>query len=275
MDDAGELLLKDEFPRCRHYQPEWMLDNQMGPNALWLVEWLCQRLALRPGMRVLDLGCGKAMTSVFAAREYGARVWAVDLWIDPDPNWRRAVEAGCADQICPLRAEAHSLPFAEGFFDAVISIDAYQYFGTDELYLDYLSRFVCPGGLIGVVVPGLLQPIGAHVPAHLIQPQANGKAFWESACRSFKTIAFWQDLWQRCDMVTDVTVDAQPDGWRHWRDFEWALERAGKSMFPSDAEALDRDRGRFVGLLRLLARRTDTGGCNLYDPGLGIRAGVV
>jgi SAM-dependent methyltransferase len=184
------------------------------------------------------------------------------------------VQAGCDDLVCPLRAEAHALPFAEGFFDAVISIDAYQYFGTDELYLDYLSRFVRPGGSIGVVVPGLLQPIEREIPAHLVEPQSNGKVFWEQECRSFKTIPFWQGLWERCCRVTDVAVDAQPDGWRHWRDFERVLEQTGKSVFPSDAEALDRDGGRFLGLLRLIARRTDTGGYNLYDPALGVRAGV-
>jgi cyclopropane fatty-acyl-phospholipid synthase-like methyltransferase len=73
------------------------------------------------------------MTSIFLAREFEARVWSVDLWIDPDNSWRRIVAAGCAERICPLRAEAHALPFAEGFFDVVVSVDAYQYFGTDVL----------------------------------------------------------------------------------------------------------------------------------------------
>ncbi|MBI2841131.1 MAG: efflux RND transporter permease subunit, partial [Acidobacteria bacterium] len=47
------------------------------------------------------------ITSIFIAREYRGRTWAVDLWIDPDHNWRRIVEAGCGDRVCPLRAEAH------------------------------------------------------------------------------------------------------------------------------------------------------------------------
>jgi cyclopropane fatty-acyl-phospholipid synthase-like methyltransferase len=45
-------------------------------------------MAVEPGMRVLDLGCGRAITSVFLAREFGARVWAADMWIDPTPNWK-------------------------------------------------------------------------------------------------------------------------------------------------------------------------------------------
>jgi cyclopropane fatty-acyl-phospholipid synthase-like methyltransferase len=267
-------MSRPEFPRSSRYDASWVLDNQMGPNALWLVEWLCSTLAVVPEARVLDLGCGKALTSVFLAREMQARVWAADLWIDPDHNWRRIVEAGVADRVCPLRAEAHALPFAAGFFDAVVSVDAYQYFGTDELYLDYLGRFVRPGGAIGVVVPGLTQGIGDRVPSHLLEPLANGKVFWEEECRSFKTAAFWRELWGRNGTVTDVVVDTLADGWRHWRDFELEVERSGKGAFPSDAEALDRDQGRFLGFHRLVARRTDVTGGRHYDPSLGVRAGV-
>jgi SAM-dependent methyltransferase len=35
---------------------------------------LAEAIELRPGMRVLDLGCGRAMSSVFLHREFGAQV---------------------------------------------------------------------------------------------------------------------------------------------------------------------------------------------------------
>jgi len=50
---------------------------------------------MRPGMKVLDMGCGK---------------------------------------VFPIYAKAHALPYAEGFFDAVIAIDCYHYFGASESY---------------------------------------------------------------------------------------------------------------------------------------------
>ena len=267
-------LTRAEFPRSSGYDAAWMLDNQMGPNALWLAEWLTESMKLEPGMRVLDLGCGKAMTSIFLAREFGVRVWAVDLWMSPDNNWRRVQEAGLEGPICPVLAEAHALPFAQGFFDAVVSVDAYHYFGTDELYLHYLSRLVRPGGQIGVVVPGLAQPIDAGVPAHLLQPQSNGKVFWEDECHSFKTADWWRALWNRCSKVEGVSADLQPDGWRHWRDFERALEAAGKATFPSDAEALEKDAGRTLGFVRVVARRTEAEAVNLYDSGIGKAVGI-
>jgi cyclopropane fatty-acyl-phospholipid synthase-like methyltransferase len=267
------LLRRPEFPRSAAYDTEWVLRNQMGPNALWLAEWLCEALPLRPGMRVLDLGCGRAMTSIFLAREFGVQVWAADLWITPDHNYRRAVEAGAGDVVFPIRTEAHALPFADGFFDVVISIDAWQYFGTDALYLDYLARFVAPGGSIGVVCVGLAQPLD-NVPPHLAEPQSNGKVFWEDSCWSFRTADWWARQWQRSRAVTAVRADELPDGWRHWRDFEHAIELSGLGHFPSDAEALDTDAGRWISFVRVVATRTGEVGENLYDATLGARAGV-
>lgn len=274
MHEPGSVLARPEFPRSSRYDASWMLGNQMGPNALWLLEWLCERLEISPGARVLDLGCGKAMTSVFLAKELGAHVHAVDLWMDPDQNWRRAVEAGVADLVCPVRAEAHALPFAAGYFDAVVSVDAFQYFGSDLLYLDYLARFLRPGGRLGVVVPGLARPLEGGVPPWLTEPQSNGKVFWDPSCRSFLTAEAWSALWAGSPSVTGVVVDAQPDGWRHWADFERAVEASGKALFPSDAEAIEKDAGRTLTFLRLLAERTGVAGENFYDPALGLRAGA-
>ncbi len=273
MTDIDSLLNKPEFPLSGRYDSDWVLDNQMGPNALWLVEWLLNALPLKSGMRVLDLGCGRSLTSIFMAREFGVQVWAADLWITPDHNWKRAEAAGVGNSVFPLRAEAHALPFPANFFDVVVSIDAYQYFGTDVLYLGYLSRFLRPEGYLGIVTPGLMQPI-TDVPEHLVRPQSNGKVFWEDECWSFKTPDWWLEHWSRSAGVTDVRVDTLRDGWRHWRDFEQVLEVSGKSVFPSDAEALDRDQGRYIGFVRAIARRTGTAGVNLYDPATGAQAGV-
>ena len=273
MTDIRMLLNKPEFPRSGRYEPDWVLDNQMGPNALWLAEWLLNALPLQPGMRVLDLGCGRALTSIFMAREFGVQVWAADLWISPDHNRERAEAAGAGDLVFPLRAEAHALPFSDAFFDVVVSVDAYHYFGTDVLYLGYLSRFLRADGFAGIVVPGLMQPVN-DVPEHLSRPLANGKIFWEDECWSFKTPDWWRKHWRRNSTMTDIRIDTLQDGWRHWRDFEKILEATGKSVFPSDAEALERDQGRYLGFVRAVARRTGSAGLNLYDPAIGIHAGV-
>ena len=117
-----------------------------GANSLWLTEWLTTALDLRPGMRVLDLGCGRGASSIFLRREFGVQVWATDLWFDPSERMERIRDAGVDDGVFPIHADARSLPFAAGFFDAIVSIDSFFYYGTDDFYLNYLARFVKPGG---------------------------------------------------------------------------------------------------------------------------------
>ena len=155
----AEMLRNERYPRSAKYDPEWVVKGWMGPNVLWLTEWLCGKMDLKPGMRVLDMGCGKALSSVFLAREFGVQVWANDLWISATENWERIKDAGFEDRIFTVHAEAHALPYSEGFFDAAVSLDSYQYYGTDDLYMSYFHKFVKPGGQIGIVVPGLIQEI--------------------------------------------------------------------------------------------------------------------
>ena len=126
-----ELYVHDGFPLSSKYDPNWVIENEMGPNVLWLTEALCQVMPLEAGMRVLDMGCGKAMSSIFLAKEFGVQVWATDLWIKPTENWARIREAGFENQVFPIYAEARSLPYASEFFDAIVSLDSYHYYGTD------------------------------------------------------------------------------------------------------------------------------------------------
>ena len=122
------------YPKSAKYAPDWVAANWMGPHPLWLLEELCGNLNLQPGMKVLDMGCGKGLTSVFLAKEFGVTVFANDLWISATENLRRFEEAGGADLVFPIHAEAHALPYAEGFFDVAIAVDCYHYFGTDDAY---------------------------------------------------------------------------------------------------------------------------------------------
>ena len=162
---ADERLISDRFPRASAYHPEWVLAGVSGgANPLWMTEWLAEALDLRPGMRVLDLGCGRAMSSVFLRREFGVQVWATDLWFSASENLQRIRDAGVEDGVFPIHADARSLPFAAEFFDAIVSIDSFFYYGTDDLYLNYLARFVKPGGPVGIAGAGLMREIEGPVP---------------------------------------------------------------------------------------------------------------
>jgi len=251
------MLKLEQFPLSSKYDAEWVVENQMGPNALWLTEWLCRDMELRPGMRVLDMGCGKAMSSIFLAREFGVQVWATDLWIKPADNWKRIREACVEDRVFPVYAEAHSLPYAECFFDAIVSIDSYHYYGTDDLYLKYFVRYVKTGAQIGLVVPGLTRNFENDVvPGYLTKKQRSGGVFWDpTECFSFHTAAWWRRLWEYTGLVEMELADTMPEGWRVWLQHEKAVDSAGTGQFPSDVEAIEADSGRYIGFVRMIARR--------------------
>ena len=93
---------------------EFLKENMMGPNARLLAEELMANVPLKKGMRVLDLGCGRGLTSVFLAEKYGAQVFAVDLWTSATENYNRFKQAGVCELIVPLQLDALRLPFAQG-----------------------------------------------------------------------------------------------------------------------------------------------------------------
>jgi SAM-dependent methyltransferase len=256
-----QRLQHPAYPRASTYDPHWVMENLMGPNVLWLAEALSLVVQLQPGMRVLDMGCGKAASSIFLAKEFGVTVWANDLWISASDNWQRVCAAGLENQVFPIHAEAHALPYAEGFFDALVSMDAYHYFGTDDLYIDYFAKFVRPGGQIGIVVPGLQQEfpgdaggiehrsgLPAGLPEHLAP-------YWVWDYCSFHSPDWWRNHWNKTGKVAVTHADFVPEGWQDWLLWGQVCAEAG---YPSDAqemEMLQVDNGRNLGFSRVAARR--------------------
>ena len=176
--NPDQRLVSERFPRSSQYHPEWVMANASGgANSLWLTEWLTTALDLQPGMRVLDLGCGRASSSIFLRREFGVQVWATDLWISASENIQRIRDAGVEDGVFPLHADARSLPFAAEFFDAIVCMDSFSYFGTDDLYLNYLAHFVKPGARWASPGPGLVREIDrprSRTSSRVVDPGSSG-----------------------------------------------------------------------------------------------------
>ena len=255
---AWERLSTDRFPRASAYHPEWVLGSASGgANSLWLVEWLCESMDLRPGMRVLDLGCGRGMSSIFVHREYDAQVWAADLWFSAAENIQRIRDAGAESGVFPVNADARSLPFSENFFDAIIAIDSFMFFGTDDLYMNYLARFVKPEGQIGIAQAGFVNEIeNGEIPEHL-------SAWWKAEnpyC--LHSADWWRRHWERCGILKDVAADTMPEGWTYWLD--WLRISAPQNTVEIDS--LEADAGRNFGYVRAVGRRRAE--IPLFDPNL-------
>jgi SAM-dependent methyltransferase len=240
-------LLSDQFPRSNKYHPEWLIAGcSGGANPLWLTEWLATGVDLRPGMRVLDLGCGRGLSSIFLKLEYGVEVWAVDLWFDASQNLRRIRDADADDAIYPIHADGRSLPFANEFFDAIISIDSFPYYGTDDLYLSYLARFVKPGGQIAIAGAGLTREIEGKVPEGLAD-------WWEPIMHCLHSASWWHQHWAKMGVVTVELADTMPDGWMFW--VQWQKVVAPENL--AEILAIETDAGQHMGYVRAIARRRE------------------
>jgi SAM-dependent methyltransferase len=211
------------------------------------MEALTTVLGIEPGTRILDLGAGTALTSIFLAREFAASVVAADLWVDPSENQRRVREAGIEDLVLPLRVEAHDLPFPEESFDAIVSVDAYHYFGTDDLYLSRCLRLLRRRGRIGIVVPGVVAELD-ELPAHL-QP------YWDPACWSFHSPEWWRRHWERSGHIEVEHADLLPDGWTEWLLWLDVCLELGVDTDDTEARMLREDAGRNLGFTRVVAQR--------------------
>lgn len=188
----------------------------MGPNPLKIAEELLDEQNIESGSVVLDLGSGTGITSCLLAREYGCFTYAVDLWSEPGDNMRFFEEMGLSNrQICPVKADAsQGLPFATEYFDTVVSIDSYNYFGRDPLYLGQrLLPYVKVGGMLHLSIPGMVRDCHHDLPRELLL------SWTPEQLDYLHDIAWWRAMISQTDGVEIVGMHqmaCHEEAWRDW-----------------------------------------------------------
>jgi ubiquinone/menaquinone biosynthesis C-methylase UbiE len=121
-----------------------------------------RRFPVRPGQRVLDLGCGGGRHA-FEVYRRGGNVVAFDL----DPTelgpvrgmfaaMRQAGEAGPQVDAIAVSGDATDMPFGDGVFDRVIAAEVLEHVLDDQRAMNELARVLRPGGLAAITVPSWL-----------------------------------------------------------------------------------------------------------------------
>ena len=233
------------FYKTEKYDKDFLKENMMGPNSMMILEELLNEIPLKAGMRVLDLGCGNGLTSVFLAKEYGVQVFALDLWISATENYRRFLKNGVDDLIIPIHADAQDMPFAEEFFDAVVSVDAYHYVGNNGTFFPEKVRpLLKKDGIAAIAVPGMKYEVHENIPEEM-------KPYWEEeALAMWHSIEWWRPKFEKgLDNLRIWEMSCFSQAWKDWlgTDNPYAAE---------DRKMLQADGGRYMNLIGIVGTRS-------------------
>ena len=111
------------------------------------LDLVCRKLGLKPGMRVLDVGCGWGSFALHAAQHFGADVVGVTLSVEQAAMARkRAADAGLTERV-DIRVQDYR-DVDDGPFDAISSIGMSEHVGREQIqhYASQLHGLLRPGG---------------------------------------------------------------------------------------------------------------------------------
>ncbi|WP_038903151.1 SAM-dependent methyltransferase [Dickeya zeae] len=231
-------------PFTDSYDSAFLLDTMMGPNAMRITEEMAAQLPITPGMRILDLGCGKGISSILLAKKYDVTVFAADLWITPTENARRFASQGVDSHIIPLLLDVtKEIPFAQEYFDMIISVDAWQYFGNNDSMLAKMLPFVKPNGLIAVAVPGFIQDYSEGNLPEVVKP------FWTPDWY-FYSCHWWKTLWEKEPGIAILQLREMDSCQQAWDDF-MPCTLAQEMMVP----IMEAGAGAYFNMIQIVGRK--------------------
>ena len=199
----------EAYPDLAAYGRAGVHEGLQGQGGLFLASDMARRLTLRPGMCILDLGCGFGASSLFLATKGDVTVFAVDEDV-PDDLGERAHARGVGGRVIPVRADCRRLPFGRGQFDAVFSMNAFFYFGTDDLYPSYLLEFMKDAGEVVIGSPCYRSELDDSVPSELLLEFPD--------CLAVHSPAWWRWHFEKTRSIDVVESELHPRRVEFWED---------------------------------------------------------
>lgn len=202
--------------KSNKYKDLFTKEYLMGPNSVRLLEEMLEKYPLGQGKRVLDLGCGKGLTSLFLSKETDANVFATDLWISATENNARFNEWGISEKVVPIHADANDLPFSNEYFHAVVAIDSLHYVAAEPHFFDKkILPLLKPNGVAIIAMPGLKKEIHGNEP-DIIRKWLDGE---ENEYHLYHSREWWLNHIGQSDdfeVVMNFDLDSFDEEWNDW-----------------------------------------------------------
>jgi cyclopropane-fatty-acyl-phospholipid synthase len=142
-----ELWLDKEMVYTCAYCTDWSNDiDRMQQDKL---EMICRRLRLKPGERMLDVGCGWGAVSIYAAQHYGVTSYGVTLSEQQVAYANEKIKRlGLQDRV-RIECRDYTQVEGEGVYDKIASIGIQEHIGIDNYptYYRTIYRLLKPDGL--------------------------------------------------------------------------------------------------------------------------------
>lgn len=130
--------------------------EEMEKHHISIAEQTIQAMELKPGQRVLDLGCGSGWATRIMARivgegsENAGQVVGLDV---SDEMVRRArAQSRDFENVMYVWGSAEQIPWQDNFFDRVLSIESFYYYADQDKALDELRRVMAPEGKLFILI---------------------------------------------------------------------------------------------------------------------------
>ncbi len=144
--------------RMRREFNEWAeagRGEEMEQHHISITQQTLAMMGLKPGERVLDLGCGAG----WASRLLAQAVSCADkpgqvIGLDVSDEMIRRARAGSTeyDNLMFAVGSAQQIPWEENFFDKVLSVESFYYYGDQEGALAELFRVMAPKGELFILI---------------------------------------------------------------------------------------------------------------------------
>jgi cyclopropane-fatty-acyl-phospholipid synthase len=113
------------------------------------LDYICRKLRLHPGEKLLDIGCGWGGFLTFAAQHYGARVLGITLSASQAETARKRVRDAGLNEQCRVELCDYRELGIEHRFDKIVSVGMFEHVGESKLpeYFSRVWQVLRPGGV--------------------------------------------------------------------------------------------------------------------------------